>query len=284
MKKANILVAAILVLGLAVASLLGSCAPAGTSKLKVVTSTFLIASVVERVGGERVDVVNIIPPAQCPGHFDVKPGDIQKLADADLFFLHGWQGEMFAQDLIASANNPDLTVVTVDIEGLGSDWMTPPGQLAATDKISDALCQVDAENGSAYQQLATEYKDKIAAKEAEIKAKLNQFNLSEVNVMCAEMQAGFVKWVGFNIITTYDRNDPSIPQVVRELVDTGREENITLIIDNLQSGQDAGLPIAMDIGCQRIILSNFPGGFDNTETWEKAIDRNIELILEAIAQ
>ena len=284
MKKANILVAAILVLSFVITSLLGSCAPAGTSKLKVVTSTFLIASVVERVGGDRVDVVNIIPPAQCPGHFDVKPGDIQKLADADLFFLHGWQGEMFSQDLIASANNPDLTVVTVDIEGLGSDWMTPPGQLAATDKISDALCQVDAENCSAYQQLATEYKDKIAAKEAEIEAKLGQVNPSGVNVMCADMQAGFVEWAGFNIVATYGRNDLSIPQVVRELVDTGREENITLIIDNLQSGQDAGLPIAMDIGCQRIILSNFPGGFDNTETWGKAIDRNIELILEAIAQ
>jgi zinc transport system substrate-binding protein len=284
MKKANILVAAILVLGLAVASLVGGCAPAGTSKLKVVTSTSLIASLVERVGGNRVDVVNIIPPAQCPGHFDVKPGDIQRLADADLFFLHGWQGEMFSEELIASANNPDLTVVTVDIEGLGSDWMIPSGQLAATDKITDALCQVDAENSAAYQESATEYKDKIAAKEAEIEAKLNQVNPSGVNVMCAEMQAGFVKWVGFNIITTYDRNDPSIPQVVRELVDTGREAGVTLVIDNLQSGQDAGLPIAMDIGCRRIILSNFPGGFDNTETWEKAIDRNIELILEAIAQ
>ena len=284
MKKANILVAAILVLGLAVASLLGSCAPAGTSKLKVVTSTFLIASVVERVGGERVDVVNIIPPAQCPGHFDVKPGDIQKLAEADLFLLHGWQGEMFAQDLIASANNPDLTVVTVDIEGLGSDWMTPPGQLAATDKITDALCQVDTENCAVYQESATEYKDKVVAKEAEIKAKLNQVNPSGVNVMCADMQAGFVEWAGFNIVATYGRPDSLTPKVVRELVDTGRAENVILIIDNLQSGQDAGKGIAEELGCRRIILSNFPGGFDNTETWEKAIDRNVELILEAIAQ
>ena len=102
--------------------------------------------------------------------------------------------------------------------------------------------------------------------------------------MCAEMQAGFVKWVGFNIITTYDRNDPSIPQVVRELVDTGREENITLIIDNLQSGQDAAKAIAEDIGCKRIILSNFPGGFPDTETWEKAIDKNIELIVKTIGE
>jgi len=283
-KKAKILVGVMLVMGLTTALAFGGCSPAGTSKLNVVTSTSMIASLVERIGGNRVDVVNIIPPAQCPGHFDVKPGDIQKLAEADLFLLHGWQGEMFSQDLIASANNPDLTVVTVDIEGLGSDWMTPSGQLAATDKITDALCQVDAENCAVYQESATEYKDKVVAKEAEIKAKLNQFNLSEVNVMCAEMQAGFVEWAGLNIITTYDRNDPSIPQVVRELVDTGREENITLIIDNLQSGQDAGKGIAEELGCRRIILSNFPGGFDNTETWEKAIDRNVELILEAIAQ
>jgi zinc transport system substrate-binding protein len=280
MKRPIILVTAILVLALA-ASLLGGCSPAGTAKLKVVTSTSLMAQIVERVGGERVDVVNIIPPAQCPGHFDVKPGDIQGLAEADLFLLHGWQGELFSQDLIASANNPKLTVVKVDAQG---NWMTPPVQLEATDKITAALCQVDAENSSVYHQLAIEYKDKIGAKEAEIKAKLAEVDLSGVNAICADQQAGFVDWVGLNVVATYGEPDSLTPQVVRELVDTGREAGVTLIIDNLQSGKDAGLPIAMDIGCQRVILSNFPGGFDGTETWEKAIDQNIELILGAIAQ
>jgi len=280
MKRPIILVTAILVLALA-ASLLGGCSPAGTAKLKVVTSTSLMAQIVERVGGERVDVVNIIPPAQCPGHFDVKPGDIQGLAEADLFLLHGWQGELFSQDLIASANNPKLTVVKVDAQG---NWMTPPVQLEATDKITAALCQVDAENSSVYHQLAIEYKDKIGAKEAEIKAKLAEVDLSGVNAICADQQAGFVDWVGLNVVATYGEPDSLTPQVVRELVDTGREAGVTLIIDNLQSGKDAGLPIAMDIGCQRVILSNFPGGFDGTETWEKAIDQNIELILGALAQ
>lgn len=280
MKRPIILVTAIMVLALA-ASLLGGCSPAGTSKLKVVTSTSLIAQTVERVGGDRVDVVNIILPAQCPGQFDVKPGDIQRLAEADLFLLHGWQGETFSQDLIASANNPKLTVVKIDAQG---NWMTPPVQLEATDKIIAALCEVDAENSSVYHQLAIEYKDKITTKEAEVKAKLAQANLYGVNVICADEQAGFVDWVGLNVVATYGRPDSLTPQVVRELVDTGREAGVTLIIDNLQSGQDAGVPIAMELGCKRIIISNFPGGFDDTETWEKAIDRNIELILEAIVQ
>ena len=281
MKKSNILVIAILVLSLIIASLLGGCSPTSTSQLRVVTSTSLLASTVERVGGDMVDVVNIIPPAQCPGHFDVKPGDIQKLADADLFLMHGWQGEMFSQDLIASANNPDLTVVTINIMG---NWMTPSVQIQATDEITIILCQIDDKNSSAYQQSTAELKGKIEAKQAEIEARLAQEDLANINVMCADMLDGFVQWTGLNIVATYPLQVEDNILLTKELVDKGRAANVALIIDNLQSGQDAGKGIAEELGCQRIILSNFPGGFDNTETWEKAIDRNIELILEAIAQ
>jgi len=299
MKKSNILAIATLALGLVIIPVLGGCAPAETSQLKVVTSTSMMAQLVEWVGGDGVEVVNIVPPAQCPGHFDVKPGDIQKLADADLFLLHGWRGEKFAQELIESADNPDLTVITIAVTGkfmkpvaklelpesLTSDyWMTPPVQLEAAEMIADALCQVDAGNSAAYQEAAAEYKDEIEAKEAEIKAKLAQVNLSDVNVICSGMQAAFVRWAGLNIVATYGRPDSLTPQVVKELIDKGREAKVTLIIDNMHSGKDAGAAVAEELGCQRIILSNFPGGFDNTETWEKAIDRNIELILEAVAQ
>ena len=269
-----------LMLGLAAGLALGGCAPAGTAKLKVITSTSLLTYIVERVGGDMVDVVNIAPPAQHPGDFDAKPGDIQKLADADLFLLHGWPGEKFVPDLIASADNPDLTVVEISLEG---NWMTPPLQLAAADQVAAALSQVDSEHSATYQESAAEYKEKIVAKEAGIKAKLAEANLSDVNVMCVFWQAGFVKWAGLNVVATYGDPDSLTPKVVKELVDQGRAEKVTLIIDNLHSGKDAGKAIAEELGSKRIILSNFPGGFDNTETWEKAIDRNIELILEAIA-
>jgi zinc transport system substrate-binding protein len=238
---------------------------------------------VERVGGDRVDVVNIIPPAQCPGHFDVKPGDIQKLSDADLFLMHGWQGEMFTQELIASANNPDLTVIVPKIDIPGS-WMAPPVQIEVVDKITAILTQADAQNSSAYQKSAAELKDKIEAKGTEIEAKLSRVNFFSINVMCAEMLIEFIQWAGFNLVANYGRPDSLTPQVVKELVDKGREAKVTLIIDNLQSGKDAGAGIAEELGCKRVILSNFPGGFDNTETWEKAIDRNVELLLEVTAQ
>jgi len=281
MKTFKSLVIGILVLFLAVSTVLGGCQRVETPRLKVVTSTSLIAQIVEQIGGDLVNVVNIIPPAQCPGHFDVKASDIQKLADADLFLLHGWQGEMFSQELIASANNPDLTVISINIM---DNWMTPPVQIQAVDAILAELSRVDAENAAAYQELAAEYKDSVSAKEAEIEARLAEEDIASINVMCSSQLTGFVQWTGLNIVATYGESDSLTPQVVQELVDTGREERVTLIIDNLQSGQDAGAGIAEELGCTRITLTNLPGGFKNTETWEKAIDYDIKLILEAIAK
>ncbi|NLE09567.1 MAG: zinc ABC transporter substrate-binding protein, partial [Dehalococcoidales bacterium] len=73
-------------------------------------------------------------------------------------------------------------------------------------------------------------------------------------------------------------------QVLKDLVDTAVTENVTLIIDNLQAGVGAAAQMAEEIGCDYIIFTNFPGGFDGTETWEKAIQYDIDLVLEAIAE
>jgi len=277
MRKVWALAAVVLILAL----IIPGCSQAGTSRLKVVTSTTLLASIIERVGGDRVEVINLIPPAQCPGHFDVKPGDIRKLADADLFLFHGWQGEQFTQDVIASAGNTRLTVVKVDIQG---NWMVPAVQAEGTDVLTAALCQVDDNNNCpVYQEAAAAYKAVIEAKEADLKAGLAKLNLSRINVLCADQQAGFVKWAGLNVVGIYGRPESLTPQIVKELVDKGRAEKVALLIDNVQSGEDAGKGIAEELGVKRIILSNFPGCFNDTETWEKAAAWNVKLITEAAA-
>lgn len=281
MKNPKIIITAVLALCLFASVLLAGCSKDTADKLIVVTSTSLLAQIVERIADDRVDVVNIIPPAQCPGHFDVKPDDIKKLSKANLFLLHGWQGEKFSQELIASANNQNLSVVKLDVQG---NWMVPSVQAAGTDLIATALCQADARNCPVYQKAAAEYKSKVAEKESELKSKLAGARLSEVNVLCGEQQAGFVKWTGLNLVGTFGTPDTLAPQVVKGLVDKGKQAKVSLVIDNLQSGKDAGAAIAEELGCTRIILSNFPGGFDNTETWEKAVEHNIDLILKAVGQ
>lgn len=286
MKKVSI-VLAIIIIGILANSLLAGCTDkeATGDELKVVASTSLITQIVERIGGDKVSVVNIIPPGQCPGHFDVKPGDIQQLADADLFLLHGWQGEQFSEELIATAGNEHLVVTQVNVTvGENANWMAPPVQAAAVDKIVEALSQVDPDNASAYESAAADYEVIITAKETEVRDKLAAINPSGINVLCSDQQAGFVGWAGFNIVGVFGRPETMTVQVVKDIVDLGRSENVVIVIDNMQSGQDAGAGVAEDLGCARVILSNFPGGYDNTSTWEDTIDYNVELLMSAVKE
>jgi len=279
MKKLGFIFAVILVLSLSVGIFFSGCAAEDSAKLKVVTSTSLIAQIAERIGGDMVSVTNVVPPAQCPGHFDIKPGDVQMLANAQLFIIHNWQGEKFSDELIASANNEDLVKVMIEVPG---NWMTPQVQREAADKIAEALIQIDPDNSTYYQNSADEYKAEVTAKESEINSRLSQVNLSAINVLCDEQQTGFVTWTGLNIIVTYGRPETFTPQVIKDLVDQGREGNVTLVIDNMQSGGESGKSLAEELGVAHIVLSNFPGGYENTDTWEQAIDFNIDLILNAI--
>jgi zinc transport system substrate-binding protein len=258
---------------------LGGCTPNQTAKPKVMTGTSLVSAIVERVGGSRVEVFNLVPPSQHPGNFDPKPADIQNLSTAKLFLLQGLPGETYVDQLITAANNPYLKVVKANIAG---NWMIPTIQSSAVDKVLAALMDVDPNNTADYQAAAVKYKQAIADKDTEIRAKLVKANVGFINVIASSRQADFLQWAGFNVVATFDDTSSLTPQVVKDLVDKGKVNGVTLVINNLQDSADAGKGIAASIGAKNINLSNFPGGFSNTNTWEKAIDYNVNLLLNAI--
>ncbi len=268
----------LLILGLlALTMLASSCQSAPASPLKVVTTTSLLGSIVDQVGGEHVSVTVVVPPASCPGHFDAKPGDIQALAEADLFLKHGWEG--FADGLIEAADNPDLKVITVQIEG---NWMVPFVQDQAVDELMAVLSEADPAQQADYSSNGEAYKMVIEETEQRLKEKLSSANVDQVPVLCTEYQAGFVKWAGFDVVATYGRLEELTVEQISDLVDQAREAEVLLVIDNLQSGPETGAGMAQEIGATQVTLSNFPGGFEGTETWEKAVEKNIDLLLEAL--
>jgi ABC-type Zn uptake system ZnuABC Zn-binding protein ZnuA len=276
MKKLGILLTVVLVFGL-LAGVLAGCAKAETTKLKVVTSTSLMEYIVKQVGENRVEVTNLVPPNQHPGNFDIKPSDVQNLANADLLLLHGWPGEGYADKLVASANNPKLVVVKANVNG---NWMIPSSQSAAVDKVTQVLSENDAKNAAAYQKAADAYKKRIQDVEKDVHSKLAA--VSGTNVIASARQADFLQWAGFKVASSFNSAQELNPQKIKDLVDAGKAAGAVLVVNNLQDSKDAGQAVAQELGVKNLNLSNFPGGFDDTETWEKAIRYNVDIILVAL--
>ncbi|MFO7996132.1 MAG: metal ABC transporter substrate-binding protein [Dehalococcoidia bacterium] len=247
----------------------------------IVGGSVFISNIVQDVADGKLESRPFIPPGMCPGHYDVKPSDIKALANAKAFFVHNYQRNYEnVTGLIEAAQNPDLIIRVIDIMG---NWMTPPVQADAVDIITQALGEIDEENAEYYQEEAQERVQEILAKGEEVKDRLLDAEIEEIKVICAEMQAGFANWAGFDIVATYGRPEDLSTAEKADLVATAREAGVALVIDNLQSGATAtSETMAQDIGAIQVTLSNFPGGFQDTATWEKALDKNIDLLLEAL--
>jgi zinc transport system substrate-binding protein len=249
----------------------------------IVAGSSLIANIIEDVADGRLKTCTLVPPEMCPGHYDIKPGDIEILTAGKALVIHNWQENMKnVTGAIEAANNPNLIVRVINIEG---NWMAPPVQSEAVDEIAQALAELDRENSAYYQRRAEERKEAILSKSEEIQNRLQQMNVSVVKVICDVQQAGFVSWAGFDVVATYGRPEELSVAEVEKLVGQAKQSGVALVIDNLQSGATAtSEAMARDIGAVQVTISNFPGGFKDTETWEKAMDKNVDLLLESLAK
>jgi len=258
-----------------------SCTSSSGASVDIMAGSSLITNIIQDVADGKLEPRTLIPPGLCPGHYDVKPSDIEALANSKALFIHDYQ-ENFKNvtGLIEAADNPNLIVRVLDVKG---NWMAPPVQAEAVDKIAQALGEIDPENSAHYQKKAAERAQAILAKGEEVKNRLLEAGVEEVTVICADMQAGFAEWAGFDVLAIYGRPEDLSVAEVEQLVVQSKQAGVALVIDNLQSGATAASEaMAQDIGAIQITISNFPGGFEDTETWEKALDKNVDLLLEVL--
>jgi zinc transport system substrate-binding protein len=270
----------VVVLVVIVAAFLVRAHSAPTS-VDIMAGSSLISNIVQDVADGKLETRTLIPPGVCPGHYDVMPSDIEALANSKALFIHDYQ-ENFTNinGAIEAAENHNLTITVLNVTG---NWMVPAVQAEAVDKIAQALGELDPENAAYYAGNATEREQAILDYGDDVKSTLQQGGVDGVKVICAEMQSGFVSWAGFDIVATFGRPEDLTPAQVADLIDEAQEAGVALIIDNLQSGSTTlGASMEQDIDAVAVTISNFPGGLENTETWEKAINKNVDLLLAAL--
>jgi zinc transport system substrate-binding protein len=257
------------------------CAQSAQPSTDVMAGSSFIASIIQDVADGKLETRPLIPPGVCPGHYDVKPSDIEELANSKALIIHNYQ-QNYQNILgaIEAAQNPDLVIRVINMTG---NWMVPDVQAEGVNKIAQALGEIYPEDAAYYQENATERGQAILLYAEAVEDRLQDAGVEAVKVVCAEMQAGFVSWAGFDIVDTFGRPEDLTPAQVADLIDEAQEAGVALIIDNLQSGSTTlGASLEQDITAIPVTISNFPGGLEDTETWEKAIDKNVDLLLAAL--
>ncbi|RKX71786.1 hypothetical protein DRP53_00430 [candidate division WOR-3 bacterium] len=210
-------------------------------------TTSMIGSIVKSIGKDRVEAITIVPAGMCPGHFDLKPKEIDRLSHAKIILNHGFEGWLKKLALAL----PEVRIETVGVKG---SWMVPEIHLRAAEVITRILSLSFPEDSALFQSNLRSYR-------ARIDSIVKQFDRSKfkgVKVICARYQAPFLSWVGFDVVATYGRPEDLSPKELARLIDLARGSGARLVVDNLQSGPDAGRPIAEAASINHLVLTNFP--------------------------
>jgi hypothetical protein len=69
--------------------------------------------------------------------------------------------------------------------------------------------------------------------------------------------------------------------MVKNLIDIGRQEHVSLVVDHLQSGPGEGREIADAIGAKNIGTTFFPGMLAQDGDYFAELDANVQQVLAA---
>lgn len=198
----------LLVTALAAALLLTGCSSSSTGKerdgrLKVTTTTGMIADLVLNIGGEHVSVTALMGPGVDPHLYKASEGDIRKLNDAGLIFYNGLHLEGKLANILAkmAATKPVIAVgdaIAVNLL-LNDDqgeidphiWFDVSLWAMAAEVVRDRLAQYDPEHRDAYHQNAAAYLARLTELDRYAREQLAQIPIEQRVLVTAHDAFGY---------------------------------------------------------------------------------------------
>jgi ABC-type Zn uptake system ZnuABC Zn-binding protein ZnuA len=182
-----------------VAACVATAAPgAAQDRIPVVTTTTVLRSLVEAVGGERVAVVSLVPASMDAEDYQARPQDILRLRNARILVRVGLDYDLWLDRLLVQAGkravarggsgyvDASFGIATLELHGMSVGpgdghahghgtphyWLDPNNAEIMTATIVEALARGDPDQAAAYEANRLAFLTRLQGKLAEWEARL----------------------------------------------------------------------------------------------------------------
>jgi len=263
------LLAALLCAGVIIGSDSGET---GGAAVRIAASTSLLeCAVYDLLGNEPgIEVTTLIPPGNCPGHFDVSPRTATRLKNADLLLHHDYQ-EALARKL-KGLSGERLMVASFKTPG---SFLIPANYLLLLQEVKSVLQTRYPELGERLERNLSVAKKRLR----KLAEKLDQHPSawSDTPVIVASHQKLFIEHIGFRPVGVLKRPSGMHPKDLQNLLKLEPE----LIVGNLQSNATAARRLGQRMEKPVAVLTNFPAGTGNKHNYEQMVLDNLKALKEA---
>lgn len=277
--KKNILKALCVLVVLSLAVLAGCGAktetgPAEGKKISVYTSFYAMYDLTNKVGGDKIQLTNLVPGGTEPHDWEPTPNDIANLEKADVLVYNGAGMEHWLDKILGSLKNKKLIAVdtskelklmenTDEDEDLQYDphvWLNPMNAKKQMEVIKNALVSADPGNKDSYEKNYSENAKKFDDLDKEFKDATSKF--TQKNIVVAHQAFGYIceayelKQVAIEGLSA--DAEPS-PARMAEITKFVKDNNVKYIFYEELISPKVAETIAKETGAETAVLNPIEG-------------------------
>lgn len=279
-------------------------------KLKVVTSFTIIADMAREIGGDSVEVYNLVPSGTDPHEYEPLPNDIKAATDADVLFYNGLNLEGgkngWFMKMMDSVNQKEDNIYSLtervepkylssadgrDEEINPHAFIDPAVGIKMAEDMRDALIAKSPTNEQKIKEQGDTYVQRLKELDQEFEERINSIPEENRVLVTSErafqylndhygLQEGFIWEV--------DTEENGSPKQIKELVNYIKDHNVPVLFveSNVDTrpmetvSKESGVPIAkLPIYSDEI---GNPG--DEIDTYVKYLQYNMDLIHDELSK
>jgi len=278
--------------------LLAACSPSPIesskqSGLKVAATIFPLTDIVKNIGGDKVDVQNILPAGASPHTFELTPWQVKSLQGVRLIFSIGYGLDSWV--LAVSDSLPDVKIVEASkgidfIKGGETDEPVNPhywlsienGKLIAA-QAADYLSQLDPPNSAYYQSNAQTYIAQLDSAEKGIKKQLADLSSRDI-IIFHDAWPYFAREYNLNVLASFEPfpgKEPT-PQYLKNISQQIKEYKVKALFAEPQLSLDVLQPFASDMGLKIYVIDPEGGGIPGIKSYIQLMQYDADIIYQAL--
>ncbi|MBU1099041.1 MAG: zinc ABC transporter substrate-binding protein [Bacteroidetes bacterium] len=237
-----------------------------SEKIEIAVSFSTYKNFVNEVGGDKVDVISMLPSGISPPEFDPIPSSLMKLAGAKYYL---GVGDFFEFEKIwiekLKGVNPSVKVydTSKDLEELDHNhhvWNGTDEVKIITRNIKNILCAVDSSNKTYYEENYKSYIEKLDSVDQFVK---KQFASLKHRTILTYHPAWlyYAETYGLEQLSVEDHGREPNTKDLMELIIKARQLKLKAVFIQPQFSSNTAEVIARDINAELVVIDPLPDNF-----------------------
>ena len=276
--------------------------------LQVVTTFTIIEDIASEIGGDNVEIHNLVPTGAAPHEYEPLPTDMKKTSDADILFynglnLEGGKNGWFFR-MIHSVGQKEENVYSLtkgvspmylsDREGRNEEvnphsFINPAIGIIMAQNMRDVFVERDPAHKENYEERTANYLDKLRAIDQDYKDKIG--NIPEDRRILVTSEHAFqymTKEYGLDeaYIWSIDTEETGSPEQIKELISFIKDHNVPILF--IESNVDkrpmqmVSLETNVPISKKAIYSDEIGKPGEEVDSYLKFLQYNINLIYDEL--